>query len=164
MIGMEIRALRDGDRDWVRRVTEKSWGGPTVVVHRREYRPERLPGFVAVAVGERVGKITYQVEGGDLEIVTLVALRVGEGVGSALLDAAVDRAREVACRRVWLVTTNDNLRALRFYQRRGFRLVGISPGAVDAARRMKPEIPRTGECGIPVRDEIVLELLLEDSP
>jgi hypothetical protein len=48
--------------------------------------------------------------------------------------------------------------ALRFYQRRGFRLVALHPGAVDdSRRRLKPEIPELGEYGIPIRDELVLE-------
>jgi hypothetical protein len=62
---------------------------------------------------------------------------------------------------VWLVTTNDNLVALRFYQRRGFRLSALRPGAVDEARRrLKPAIPDAGAFGIPLRDELELELRL----
>jgi hypothetical protein len=57
-----------------------------------------------------------------------------------------------------VLTTNDNVDALRFYQRRGFRLAELHPGAVDEARaRLKPEIPRVGDHGIPLRDELMLE-------
>ncbi|MGH3646211.1 MAG: GNAT family N-acetyltransferase [Micromonosporaceae bacterium] len=80
------------------------------------------------------------------------------GVGSALLAAAVGLAREAGLTRIWLVTTNDNLDALRFCQRRGLRLIAVAPGAVDAARALKPEIPLTGAYGIPLRDELTLEL------
>jgi hypothetical protein len=60
---------------------------------------------------------------------------------------------------VWLTTTNDNLDALRFYQRRGFRISAVRPRAVERARAtLKPEIPEVGAYGIPVRDEIDLEL------
>jgi GNAT superfamily N-acetyltransferase len=68
--------------------------------------------------------------------------------------------RLVAEWRLRLTTTNDNLDALRFYQRRGFRLVALRPGAVDAARALKPEIPVTGAHGIPLRDELDLERAL----
>ncbi len=54
------------------------------------------------------------------------------------------------------MTSNDNLRALRFYQRRGFRLKELRPGAVDEARRLKPQIPLGGAEGIPMREEIEL--------
>ena len=58
---------------------------------------------------------------------------------------------------MWLLTTNDNLDALRLYQRHGFRLVQVHPGAVDLARQAKPSIPEVGAYGIPLRDELILE-------
>jgi ribosomal protein S18 acetylase RimI-like enzyme len=82
------------------------------------------------------------------------------GVGAALLDAAVRVAATAGAERLWLVTTNDNLDALRFYQRRGMRIVAVSPGAVDEARRLKPSIPRVGRYGIAMHDELTLELRL----
>ena len=69
-------------------------------------------------------------------------------------------AREAGCGRVWLITTNDNLRALRFYQRRGFRLVAVHPDALERSRELKPSIPEIGLDGIPLRDELELELTL----
>lgn len=75
----------------------------------------------------------------------------------ALLEALQSRVAD--CDRIWLVTTNDNLDALRFYQRRGFSLCALRPGAVDDARHtLKPSISRTGAYGIPLRDELELEL------
>jgi hypothetical protein len=67
-------------------------------------------------------------------------------------------ARRQGCARLWVITTNDNVDALRFYQRRGFCLVEVHRGAVDRSRvTLKPEIPAAGACGIPLRDEIELE-------
>jgi hypothetical protein len=60
-------------------------------------------------------------------------------------------------------TTNDNLNALRFYQKRGFVLVSVHRNAVIKSRQLKPEIPLTGNDGIPLRDEIELEMLLESA-
>ena len=73
-----------------------------------------------------------------------------------LIEAAVDEARRFGCRELLLTTTNDNVDALRFYQRRGFRLAELRPGAVDRARQLKPQIPTAGDYGIPLRDEIDL--------
>jgi hypothetical protein len=57
-----------------------------------------------------------------------------------------------------VITTNDNLDALRFYQRRGFRLAALHRGAVDDSRaRLKPQIPPIGDHGIKLRDELELE-------
>lgn len=117
------------------------------------------PGFVAEAGGEWLGYATYQVEGAALEVTVLEALSPRRGVGSALLAACVGVAVEQGLGRVWLVTTNDNLRALRFYQRRDFVLVALRPGAIDEARRtLKPEIGLVGNDDIPIRDELELEL------
>ena len=78
-----------------------------------------------------------------------------------LMDAALRAAREEGYRVVWLTTTNDNLDAIRFYQRRGFRIVGVRPGAVDRARvTLKPEIPEVGMYGIRMSDELDLALEL----
>ena len=75
-----------------------------------------------------------------------------------LIEAVRAEAKRQGCQQIRLTTTNDNIGALRFYQRRGFRLAELRPGAVDAARREKPEIPRVGDYGIPLRDEIDLTL------
>jgi GNAT superfamily N-acetyltransferase len=108
--------------------------------------------------GSPAGVLTYAIEGDECEIRTLHAAERWAGAGTALLKAVEQAAAERGCRRLWVLTTNDNVDALRFYQRRGFRLVELHPGAVDDSRvRLKPEIPETGEYGIPLRDEIVLD-------
>jgi ribosomal protein S18 acetylase RimI-like enzyme len=114
-----------------------------------------LPGVVAERAGERVGLATYEADGSDVEVVYLEATERGSGVGTALVDEV---ERRTAAGRLWLVTTNDNLDAIRFYQRRGFVLTDLRRGAVDEARRIsKPSIPLVGDYGIPIRDEVVLE-------
>jgi GNAT superfamily N-acetyltransferase len=117
------------------------------------------PGLVAEQDdGALAGVLTYVIEGDSCEILTLHAADQWTGAGTALIRAVEQVAAERGCRRMWLLTTNDNVDALRFYQRRGFRLAELRPGGVDDSRaRLKPEIPETGEYGIPLRDEIVLE-------
>jgi GNAT superfamily N-acetyltransferase len=104
--------------------------------------------------GDLAGVLTYIVTGDECEILTLHTTTQWTGAGTALIEAVEPKAR----RRLWVLTTNDNVDALRFYQRRGFRLRELHPGAVEESRRrLKPEIPEIGEYGIPLRDEIVLE-------
>ena len=158
----QIHTLGDaeGDRAWVERFIVEQWGAEVVVVHDTVYCPSSLPGLVAWQTGERVGLATYQLDGAACEIVTLDSQRPGIGVGTALVEAVKRTARATACRRLWLITTNDNLDALRFYQKRGFVLVAVHRNAVDRARQTKPEIPKVGQHGIPLRDEIELEMHL----
>jgi GNAT superfamily N-acetyltransferase len=134
-----------------------------VVVHDGRYDLRTLPTLVAVdGAGAVVGALVYRVDAEGLEVVSLVAATSGGGIGAALLTAATATARAAGLPRLWLVTTNDNLGALRFYQRRGLRLVRVDRGAVDRARRLKPEIPLVGADGIPLHDELELELRTDE--
>ncbi|MGN9809688.1 GNAT family N-acetyltransferase [Micromonospora sp. BQ11] len=163
MHGITTRAMRAGDRDTVDALHEREWGGPYVIAHDTRYDLRTLPTLVAVAGdGTVAGALAYHSDGDGLEVVSIVAAARGGGAGTALLAAAAEVARAEGRDRLWLITTNDNLRALRFYQRRGLRLVGVDPGAVDRARRLKPGIPQVGEDGIPLHDELVLERRLRD--
>ena len=94
----------------------------------KSIRPADLPGFVAVEGDRIVGHASYRVDGVTCELVPIDADPPGRGTGSRLLDAVVEAARAAGCSSVWLTTTNDNLDALRFYQRRGFRLRAITTG------------------------------------
>ena len=81
----------------------------------------------------------------------------------ALLDAFRDAALEAGCTRLWLITTNDNLRALELYQRWGMEIVAFHRHAVTEARRhLKPSIPEHGTHGIPIAHELELERRLRD--
>ena len=156
-----IRPLADAERPAIAALARELWGDDLMVVHGERYSLSQLPGFVAEAAGAIVGLGTYRLEGGACELVSLDSMREGQGIGSALLAAAEAAARAAGCRRLWLITTNDNLRALGFYQRRGYALVAVHPGAVARARAIKPSIPLLGEGGIPIRDEIELERHLD---
>jgi len=157
---MNIRRLTAEDIPRLREYWRNHWGDEFVVAHGVIYRPDTLDGFIAVDNDEWVGEITYSVSGDESEIVSLNSLREGQGIGSRLMDAVVDEMRKQSCRRVFLITTNDNLHALGFYQRRGFELVRIHRHALDETRKLKPAIPLIGMNNIPLRDEIELELML----
>jgi ribosomal protein S18 acetylase RimI-like enzyme len=158
---VDVRPLADSERDWVERLIVERWGGPLVVGRGRSWNPLELPGFAAFDGDRCIGVVTYELDGDACEIVTIDALEEGRGVGTALMDAVVEAARAACCERIRLVTTNNNLRALAFYQKRGFRLVALVPGAVDEARRVKASIPAEDSTGLPIRDELHLELPLD---
>jgi ribosomal protein S18 acetylase RimI-like enzyme len=158
--GLRVRPIDDADRAAVGALLVERWGAAIVVAHGTVFEPATLAGVVAERDGRIAGVLTYVRDGDVLEIVTIDADPPGAGAGTALVEAAAAAAREQGCRRLRLTTTNDNLDALRFYQRRGFRLVALRPGAVDAARALKPQIPATGAYGISLRDELDLERAL----
>jgi GNAT superfamily N-acetyltransferase len=130
------------------------------VVHGSAFDAGALSALIA---GEREGLATFALDenGTQAELVTLDALTPQNGIGTALIEALVQLLQKKGCKVLRVTTTNDNLSALRFYQRRGFRLVSIRAGAVDEARRVKPSIPLIGLDGIPLRDEIELVRSLE---
>lgn len=128
-----------------------------MVVDSGAYYLRDLPALLAERDGVIEGALTWIIVGNTAEIVSLNALAEGQGIASALLEKMESLLRAAAVERILLTTTNDNLRALAFYQKRGFRFVAIRPGAVDQARQKKPAIPETAENGIPIHDELVLE-------
>jgi ribosomal protein S18 acetylase RimI-like enzyme len=148
-----VRPLRDDERGWVHREAVALWGARIVVAHGVVHEPASLQGFVAEDGGRRVGLLTYLARDDACEIVTIDAFEPGRGIGTALLDAV----KALGHRRLWLVTTNDNIRAQRFYERCGFRLVAIREGEIERSRRLKPQIPDVGEAGVPIRDELEYE-------
>jgi ribosomal protein S18 acetylase RimI-like enzyme len=157
---MDVRPLTGGDREWVAPLIVERWGSSYVVGRGRTWTPAKLAGFAAFDSGRPVGLVTYEMEGDACEIVTIDAFVEGVGIGTALLEAVTETARSNGCSRVQLVTTNNNLTALAFYQKRGFRLVGLVPGAIEEARKVKPTISSVDPNGLPIRDELHLELLL----
>lgn len=124
------------------------------------YQAETLPGFAALEDGQPVGLITYRFDGQECEIVTLNSDIEGKGIGSALIAAVEDTARRSKCARMWLITTNDNTEAMRFYQKRGFDFKKIHRNAMEESRRIKPSIPLIGNHGISIKHEIEFEKTL----
>jgi GNAT superfamily N-acetyltransferase len=161
MDSVRIVPITDAEREWVYAFITEHWGGELMVSRGRHFYPAANPGFLAIAEdGERVGLITYEILGDGCEVTSLDSLRPGIGIGTLLLNAAIDAAWQAGCRRLFLITTNDNLDALAFYQKRGLRLCSLYPNAMEETRRLKPAIPEIGMNGIPLRDELELELLL----
>ncbi|MCV2490742.1 GNAT family N-acetyltransferase [Geodermatophilus sp. YIM 151500] len=160
-MGVGVRPVGADDAAWVRETLERTWGSVQVARRGELVDASRCAGFVAEVDGERAGLATFAVHGDEFELATLHALVENRGVGSALVDACLAAARDAGCRRLWLITTNDNTPAIRFYQRRGLDLRALHHDAVTAARReLKPAIPLVGRDGIPIRHELEFERLL----
>ncbi len=155
------RPLVDADRAWVSAFVRERWGDEIVVAHGVVHRPAALPGIVLTDdAGRVVGLLTYEIDDDTCEVVTIDAVVQDRGYGSLLLGAVAEVARRAGCSRVWLITTNDNTRAIGFYRARGFDVVAVREGAVEESRKRKPSIPLVNERGVPIRDEIEMELRL----
>jgi GNAT superfamily N-acetyltransferase len=157
---VSVREVVEADRPTLAAFVRDRWGSERMAVRGRLVRPADLAGFVAEARGALMGFAAYEVRGDATELLLLDVVGMGAGVGTALVQAVREAAVAAGSRCLMVVTTNDNVEALRFYQRRGFRLAALRVGAVDDARRtLKPEIPELGDSGIPIRDE--LELVMD---
>jgi GNAT superfamily N-acetyltransferase len=157
---MCILEIMPEDRAWVENLLEDRWGSTRILSRGRVHQASELPAYILWEEDTRMGLLTYHIEGASCEIVTLDSLAEGKGIGTALIYALCDRAVDLGFDRLWVITTNDNLPALRFYQKRGFRVTAFYPGAVEESRRLKASIPLVGHAGIPIRDEIQLEIRL----
>ncbi len=153
--------ITDADREEVSQFVADHWGSTKVMSCGNVYYPHELEGLIQRTDGKIVGLLTMREDGDGLEVLTLNSTLEGRRIGSSMMLSAIDVARDRELKRIWLTTTNDNLRAIGFYQRLGFRMTEIHPGAVDQARKIKPQIPEVGQGGIPVHDEIVLELQIQ---
>lgn len=157
---MNIRRLTSEDIPRLRQFWNEQWSGEFIVSRGTIHHPEDVDGFVVDDSGDWAGLITFKIANEECEVISIDGLREGQGIGTMLLRKVIEEARSRKCRRVFLITTNDNLYALGFYQRRDFELVTIHRGAVNETRKIKPAIPIIGQNHIPLRDEIELEMIL----
>ncbi|HNQ23334.1 MAG TPA: GNAT family N-acetyltransferase [Phycisphaerae bacterium] len=158
---MTRSTIQDTDRESIAEFVAAHWGCPLIVTYGQCFYPHQEQGFIERREGRIVGLLTYRVHDDQMHLLTLNSTVEGTGIGTSLILQALETARTQGWRRIWLTTTNDNVRALGFYQRLGFRLVAVHPGAIDEARKLKPQIPEIGLHDIPIRDELVLELWLK---
>ena len=153
------RKTETSDKVWIKEVMLKSWNSE-IVIASKPFNTLQLPGFIAEIENKPVGILTYNIEDGRCEIVSLNSTVEKKGVGTMLINKIKQFAQEEKYKSVWLVTSNDNIDALRFYQKRGFRITKIYPDAIEEARKLKPQIPEIGDYGIPMKDAFELEFNL----
>ncbi len=159
---MIIRRIDPADRGEADAFILRHWFSMEMAIRGERIDLGAADGWAATEDGRLTGLITCRTAGDAMEILSLDSEVPGRGVGTALLNTADWEARRAGCSRVTLITTNDNLPALRFYQKRGFDMAALYRNAAEAARRIKPQIPMTGIDGIPIRHEIELELRLKN--
>ncbi len=153
-MSVTIRPTENRDYDAVLRLLTDRWTAPEILIEHEMIDASRLPGYTAWAGDELVGLVTLIKREAEWEILTLDSLNRWHGVGSQLLDAVIQEARASGIKRLTVRTSNDNLDAFRFYQRRGFRLERIGFGVIDEEREQKPDIPLRGDYGIEIHDEV----------
>ena len=156
-----IRPINEADKEWITSFLVEHWGSTGAVTHGRLFFVNEKPGFAAIKDDKPMGLITYELLGDECEITTLNSLVEQKGIGTALINAVKDIALQAGCRRIFVITPNDNTHAIRFYQRYGFTIATIYPNSMEEARKIKPEIPLTGNDGILLRDEIEFEIHLK---
>jgi GNAT superfamily N-acetyltransferase len=157
-MSMRIQSLKNINRTKVKEFFTKHWGSPEMVISTGVYHCDQLDGLAVIdESNEIVGLLTYVKRDEEWEIVSLDSVIENRGIGSLLVTSFEELVREQQGTVITLITTNDNLRALEFYQKRGYVIAGIYINAVEKARKMKPQIPLVAENGIPIRDEIILQ-------
>jgi len=154
------QAITPNLRPLINAFIAREWHGTIMLVRGEVVDMTCLDGFTCVEKDEIKGLITYFIRGGVCEIVSLNSQSEGRGMGTALLNLVIDAARKESCHCLQLLTTNDNLNAIGFYQKRGFQLAGVNLWAIDREREIKPAIPLVGQNGIPMHHEIEFEMEL----
>jgi N-acetylglutamate synthase-like GNAT family acetyltransferase len=161
-IAIKVRRTNNDDRPWIKSLWEENWHGDFMITRGKNHRLNDVDGFIAEVNGKKVGLITYRTYNDELEITSMDSLVENKGVGTSLVNKVLATGKAKGLHRVMLITTNDNMNALRYWQKRGFRLVKVYPGAVDESRKLKPGISLVGNDGIPLRDEIELEIAFQE--
>ena len=154
---MKLRPVEKSDQPWLEGQWIENWGAGFLVSKGKKIHVKNQHGYIMTEISVPVGFITYQVSDHEMEITSLLAKREQAGIGKMLIDQVKELAKISKFHRIWLVITNDNTRALAFYQKNGFSICGIRENIMDEYRKLKPEIPATGLNNIPIRDEIELE-------
>jgi RimJ/RimL family protein N-acetyltransferase len=155
-----IRPKQDSDNEAINAMMLETWH-TLAIISRAKFHPIiDLPCYVAESVGKLVGLVGYEIIQNQCEVVILQSMIENQGIGTKLMQAVIDTAKKNNCTRVWLITTNDNLHSMHFYQKLGFSFSALYRNAMEVSRKMKPQIPLTGREGIPLRDEIEFELII----
>lgn len=159
MIEFSIRQIDQPLRSAVQPLIDDAWAGPWIAVNGKLWDTRVLPGFAALDEdGNLIGYILYAFHNGVCEIMVLESLHEGIGVGTRLIGRVKGIAKTHGIKKVVVMTTNDNIQAIRFYQKRGFTLRELRPNMLETSRKIKPAIPLMGNEGIPIRDEIEFEI------
>ena len=156
-----ITEILNSDRFMIAEFIKDNWLSSIVVTKSRVHYAENLQGFLCRDDHNKiVGLVTYSIEDKGCEIVTLDSKNENIGLGTELIKNVIEVARANNCNRVWAITTNDNVNAIRYFQKREFEWIGFHENAIIKSREIKPEIPMLGFDKIPIKHEIEFEYLI----
>ncbi|MDI2586221.1 GNAT family N-acetyltransferase [Psychrobacillus sp. NEAU-3TGS] len=157
---MSIKEITVENREKIVSFFKAHWGSPEMVISTGIYQCDTLNGLIFEENNQIIGLVTYVIKDDEIEVISLDSLQEGKGIGTSLMKKIENIAKQKKLQVVSLVTTNDNLNALKFYQKRGYRITTIIPNGVNKARNLKPSIPLIGNEGIPLNDELILKKIL----
>ena len=153
----KIESINEDNRNLVNQFLIDNWFSTDLSVRGEIIDGTKLEGFLLQEECKIIGLVTYMFFEEICEIVSLDSKKENIGIGSALVKEVEKVARDNDCKKMRLITTNDNMRALQFYQKRGYCLTKLYPNAMEEVRKIKPNVPELGDNGIPLRDELELE-------
>lgn len=155
-----IISINDEYRIKVNKIVKEEWAGPIVITKGISHDTSNYNGFVSIENDELLGYILYDIREDKCEIIVLQSLLENHGIGTELINTVINVAKENNCKCVWLITTNDNMHAIRYYQKFGFELNSVYINALDISRKMKPSIPLIGNDEIPLKHEFEFTITL----
>lgn len=157
---MQVEKITHDNRKYINEFIMQHWYTTDMVIRGAIVDMTMVEGLFISDKQDIIGLITYQITGEILEIISLDSVQKNQGIGTMLVNAVIEEAKIHQCKKIILITTNDNVDALRFYQKKGFDMIALYRNAMELSRKLKPEIPLVGDYSIPIRHEIELELLL----
>lgn len=157
---MIFQKINTHNRKKVNQFIEEQWFSTDMVIRGKIVDMTSVDGFFIEQGGNIAALITYIINGGICEITSLNSLIEGKGIGSSLVEDVIASAKKHKCKKIIVVTTNDNIGAIRFYQKRGFEIARLYRNSLNKARELKPSIPLIGDNGIPLMHEIEFEMIL----
>lgn len=155
-----IRQIEASDSKLIKDLMDTHWGGEPLIIRGKKYFPSFLDGLLVFRRKKVIGFLIYEILENTMEIVVFEVFEKFKGIGSKLLEELKQIAIKKHCEKILVMTTNDNLDALRFYQKKGFCISKIHIDSIKESRKIKPAISDIGDYGIALRDEIDLEYFL----
>lgn len=160
-LNYELKEITEENRELTNKILINEWETTDIIIRGKVVDGTKVPGIVAYKDDEIIGLITYIIENNECEIVSLNSYIENKGIGTNLIQKVKEIATKENCTRLKLITTNDNIRAIEFYQKRGFTFATLYKNAIEISRKLKPEIPMYADNGLPIRDEIEFEMLIK---
>ncbi len=157
---LQVRSIKTSDKEWLLSLLNAEFGSEKIAIRGNLLNALNYPGYIAEIEKDLVGAVIFEEQPDAIEIITINSIRPKQGVGGALIEKVIEHAKKLRKRTIKVITTNDNTHALRFYQKRGFFMTAFFPNSITLARKLKPEMPTIGNDGIPIRDEIELQMNL----